>query len=169
MNGLKTVIRYLYKIVKPVSTVSNSVGMVALAAMMLITAADVLLRKLVNMPILGSNELVQYMLVVTVSLGFAYCALEKGHITIDLVISRFSPRVQAIINGVTGFFSVLLTSIITWQACIYITVLAKTKAVSPILYIPIFPFVGIIAFGIVLLFLVFLVHLLEFLDEVMKK
>ncbi len=169
MNGFSRITRYLYKTVKPISAFSNSIGIVALAAMMLITSADVLLRKLVNMPILGSNEIVQYMLAITVSLGFAYCALEKGHIIIDLLTSRLSSNARSTIYCVTGFLSLVLTSIITWQACIYITVLAKTEAVSPILSIPVFPFVGVVAFGFFLLTMVFLINFLEFLDEAMKK
>lgn len=168
MNGLKKTISYLYEIVKPVSTVSNSIGMVALAAMMFLTAADVILRKLANMPILGSYELISYMMAITISFGLAYCAIEKGHVTIDLLLSRLSRHTQAIMNSVTGLLGLVIAALMTWQTCVYITLLIKSGLTSTVLLMPVFPFVGIVAFGIAIFSLVLLLHFLEFLLEVMS-
>ncbi len=168
MNGLKKAISYLYKILKPISTVANSIGMVALTAMMVLTAVDVTLRKVANMPIQGSYELVQYMLAITISLGLAYCAIEKSHVNIDLVITRLSKRTQGIINSITGLLSLIFAAIMTWQTCVYITTLAKSGLTSTVLLIPVFPFVGIVAFGIALFTMILLIHFLEFLLEGMS-
>ena len=168
MNGLKTAISYLYKVLKPVSTVSNSIGMVALAAMMFLTAVDVTLRKLANMPIIGAYEMVQYMLAMTVSLGLAYCAVEKSHVNIDFVTSRLSARVQNILGSVTGLLSLIFAGLMTWQTGVYITQLASSQLLSQVLLIPVYPFVIIVTFGIAVFSLVLLAHFLEFLLEAMS-
>jgi TRAP-type C4-dicarboxylate transport system permease small subunit len=139
--------------------------MVALAVMMFLTAFDVTLRKLANMPIQGAYELDQFMLAITISLGLAYCAVEKGHVTIDLLTSRLSKRTQGIINSITGLLTLIFVAIMTWQTFIYITMLARSGLTSTVLLIPVFPFVIIVTFGIALFSLVLLVNFLEFLVE----
>ena len=57
---------------------ANGIGMVSLAAMMFLIAADVVLRYFFNKPITGDYELVQFMLVIMISLGLAYCGLRKA-------------------------------------------------------------------------------------------
>ncbi len=88
MNGLEKFIKSFYRIIKPINHVASSVGMILLAAMMFLTAADVVLRYSLNKPILGSYELTQYMLAIIISVGLAYCSIEKGHVTIDILTTR---------------------------------------------------------------------------------
>ena len=137
--------------------------MISLAAMMFLTVADVFLRYSLNKPILGSYELIQYMLLITIAVGLAYCGLEKGHVTIDTFTSRLSPRNRAIANSIVGFLGLVVTSLITWQACVYIIVLRESRVVSTVLLIPVYPFVAILAFGAAFFFLVLLLHFLEFI------
>ena len=167
MNGLQSIIDKLYKVIKPISTVSNTIGMVALAVMMFLTAIDVTLRKTLNMPIIGAYELVQFMLAITVAFGLAYCGVEKGHVTVDLVENRLSKRKRAILNMVTGFLGLVIAILITWQTCVHVTKI--TSVLSQVLLIPIYPFVILVAFGIALYTLVLLVHFLEFIREGAKK
>ena len=56
--------------------------------MMLLTAIDVTLRKTINFSILGAYELAQFMMAITIGLAMAQCGLEKGHIVVDVFISR---------------------------------------------------------------------------------
>jgi len=169
MSGLQGIIDKFYKVIKPVSTVSNSIGMVALAVMMILTAVDVTLRKTLNMPIIGAYELIQFMMAITVAFGLAYCGVEKGHVTVDLVENRLSKRNRAVLNMVTGFLGLVIAILITWQTCVHITKLYDSKVLSQVLLIPIYPFVGLVAFGIALYALVLLVHFLEFIREGTNK
>ena len=169
VNGLERFIKSVYRIIKPVSNVASSVGMILLAAMMFLTAADVILRYSFNSPIQGTYELTQYMLAITVVVGLSYCAIEKGHVTIDLLTTRMSRRTRAIFDSVTGFLGLVVAALMTWQTCIHIVMLQKSELVSTVLLIPVFPFVAIVAFGIAFYCVVLIVQFLESVMEGMKQ
>lgn len=168
MGGLQRIIARFYKVMKPVSTVSNGIGMVTLAAMMFLTVSDVVLRKM-NMSIivlsLGSYELIQFMMAITISFGLAYCGIEKGHITVDILENRLSKRTRGMLSMVTGFLGLIIMGLITWQTCVHIINLRESGLLSTVLLIPVYPLVGLVAFGIALYTVVLLVHLLEFIQE----
>ena len=169
MDGLQQIINKCYRVIKPLGNIVSSIGIVLLAAMMFLTAADVLMRYLFNKPIVGSYELIQYMMATAIAMGLAYCAIEKGHVTIDVLLSRLPRRTCAIINSVTGLLSLLIAALITWQSCVYIVKLQQSQLVTQVLLIPVYPFVVIVAFGIAFYFVVLIVHFLEFLAEGLKE
>jgi TRAP-type C4-dicarboxylate transport system permease small subunit len=138
--------------------------MVALAAIMFLTAVDVILRKVANMPIPGSYEVVQLLMATCVGLGLANSGLKKAHINIDLVITRLSRKVQGILGIITGVIALVVIGITTVQTCILITVRIASQLTSTV-YIPIFPFVIIVAFGFILYFVVLIIHFMEYLKE----
>ncbi len=159
---------WLNRVVRPSSGVLHSVGVGVLAAMMLLTVADVTLRKVFNRPIVGSFDLTEYMMAIVVSLCLAYCAVNKGHVRVGLVVERLPQRVQAVIDSITGLFSFALFSLITWQCFIYMKLLIASGLTSTVLYIPVFPFVGVVAFGSAWLSLALLVDFFEFLSQAVK-
>ncbi len=169
MSGLETVIKSLYRIIKPVNNIAGSVGMVCLAAMMFLTAADVFLRYSFNKPIMGSYELIQYMLVITVVVGLAYCELENGHVILDVITSHFPRRTRAIVNSITGLLGLIVVSLITWQTCIYTIILRKSQVASTVLLVPVYAFVAIVAFGVAFFGVVLVLHFLEFIRDGIRK
>jgi TRAP-type C4-dicarboxylate transport system permease small subunit len=143
--------------------------MAGLAGMMFLTVADVFLRYAFNRPILGSYELVQYMLLITVGVGLAYCALEKGHVTIDTVTAHLPRQARAIVNILVGFLGLVVTVLIAWQTCVYVISLKESQVVSTALLIPVYPFVAFLAFGIAFFCLVLLMQLLELVLNGMRR
>jgi len=163
---LERLIRKAYEATKPVIGILNNIGLVALVGMMFLITVDVSLRKILNMPILGSYEVVQYMMVVTIGFGMAYCGLHRGHINVDLVIDRLPRRARTIMGCITGFLSLAVSIIVVWQAFVYVLQLKQGLKISPVLLIPVYPFAGIVAFGLALYAIVLLIHFWEFLMEV---
>jgi TRAP-type C4-dicarboxylate transport system permease small subunit len=166
---LKKLIGTIYQKLSPVTGVANAVGMVALAAMMFVTALDVFGRKLFNSPILGSYEIIELLMAISIGLGIAYCGMQKGHINIDLVIMHFSKKANAILGIVTGFIAFVVIGIATWQTIIYITKRISTNAVTTVLYIPIYPFIAVVALGLALYCIVLFIHWLEFIHQATTK
>ena len=89
-------------IVDPVSKIFNSIAAGVLTAMMILTGFDVTLRYIFNRPIPGSYEITQYMMPIVVVFGLAYCALEEGHVRVELLTSRFPVRAQAFMNSIAS-------------------------------------------------------------------
>lgn len=156
----------LSKAIYPVSRVLNSIGVVFLAVMMFLTAADVILRYVLNRPVTGAYELTEFMMAVVVAFGLAYTQLKKGHIIIEIVISRFPPRVQAVINSITCAVFLGLFALIAWRTIIRAESLRVGGFVSGALGIPTFPFVYLVALGSIILCLILIVNLLEYLAQV---
>jgi len=160
---------YLDKVLKPVSRAVNSVGTGILMLMVVLMGVNVGLRYLFERPIPGTVELEEFMLAVLVFFGVAYTAVQKGHVRIDLVVSRFPQPVQAVVNSITSLFSLGLCFLIVWRS----VVLAQTNwhygATSVILHVPLFPFMFVIAFGSALLCLVLLAEFLHSVAQVARS
>jgi len=159
----------LNKLVHPAVGVLHSAGVGVLAVLMLLTAGDVTLRYVFNRPIIGSYDLTEYMMAIVVSFGLAYCAFFKGHVRVDLVVSHFPRRVQAVIDSITGLLGVVLFSLITWQSFEYMTLLFDSGLKSTVLLIPRFPFVGLVCLGSAFLTIVLLANFLEYLSRAVRK
>ena len=158
-----------YTMIKPVSNVANSVGMVLIAAIMFLTALDVILRKTLNTPIMGAYELTQFMMAAALGLSMAHCGLEKGHVTVDVLIALFSRRVQGMIGCLTGLMGVVMAVIMTWQMVVYIQMVHQSNKVSAVLLIPVYPFVTVVTIGIALYAVILFLHFCEFLSGALKK
>jgi TRAP-type C4-dicarboxylate transport system permease small subunit len=155
--------------VHPLVRIINSVAAAILVAMMFLTAMDVLLRYLFNRPVSGAMELTEYMMVILVSLGLAYCGFVKGHVSVEVLTSRFSPKIQAILNCITYFLSFGFFSLITWQSIKYIRLMFKSNLISAVLHIPVFPFVAVLSLGSLVFSLVLLVDFLGYLSQVVNE
>ncbi|MBM3211991.1 TRAP transporter small permease [Candidatus Poribacteria bacterium] len=164
-----SIIKTLGRTVHRISQVVNSVGIGIIVAMMLLTTVDVSLRYLFNRPILGSVELTEFMMLLVVALGLAYTQLKKGHIFVELIVSRFSSRVQAVIESIGFFLCLVMYLLIVWQAVVQAKVQWVHGVKTGALMIPKYPFYFILAFGCLLLCLVFLIDLIESLSRVVRK
>lgn len=162
-------IHSLNRVVNPLVRIINSVAAGVLAAMMFLTAMDVLLRYIFNRPISGAMEITQYMMVILVGFGLAYCAFVKGLVSVEVLTSRFSPRVQAILNSITYLLSFGFFSLVTWQSIKYIRLMFESNLVSAVLLIPTYPFVAMLALGSFVFSLVLLVQFLNYLSQVVNE
>lgn len=166
---LNRIWRPFERTVRRISTAANIAGVSVLVMMMLLVTMDVLLRYCVNRPVKGSFEVVEFMMATVLCLGMAYTGVRKGHVAVELVVSRFSPRAQAFIDSFNYLVSLSLFFLISWKAVAQAQVLRVSHSVSSVLDIPIFPFVLVVAFGSGLLGLVFLVNFIDSLSRVRRK
>jgi TRAP-type transport system small permease protein len=158
-----------YKVLRPVSGMLHKIAGGILAVMMLLTAADVLLRYIFNSPIMGSYDITEYLMGMLVALTIAYGATRKGLIKVELITDRLPPRTRAVLEIVSSLLGVGLLSLITWQSYIYTVIQANTHISSSVLHIPRYPFIGIVTFGLACLTLVLLADLIDNIARVVKK
>ncbi|MBA7680813.1 hypothetical protein ES703_89134 [subsurface metagenome] len=127
------------------------------------------MRRLFNSPLTFSYELTGAMLVLVVFFTVAYCGIQKSHIGIDILVSRFPPKARAITNAFVYFLSICLLGAITWRSIFYAIYFLHQGRVSGILGFPYYPFVFAVAFGSLLLALVLLVQFLNFINKAVSK
>ncbi|MDD3619639.1 MAG: TRAP transporter small permease [Desulfobulbaceae bacterium] len=141
---------------------ANWIAAAALILMMLLTTLDVVLRLFKN-SIPGTYEIIGLLGAVVASFALGYTSVEKGHIAVDFLVMRFSPRVQALAGAVNALVAAVLFGLITWQSLLYAVDLMKKGQVTLTVQLPIYPFVFGIAAGCGLLALVLAV---EFLHDI---
>ena len=144
----------------PLSRVTNYIASVTLFFMMLLTITDVILRKTVSKSILGTVEVTEFMMVILVFFTLAQTEILDGHVKVDLVISRFSARAQAFVDMVTQFTCFLLFVLFTWSVLVYSAEMKASGEVSQDLWLPIYPFIYVVAVGCALLSLTLLIKFL---------
>jgi TRAP-type C4-dicarboxylate transport system permease small subunit len=157
------------RVTHPIVSVLKSIAMGILVIMMFLTAMDVFFRYIFNRPITGSYELIEFMMATLVAFGIAYCAVIDGHVSVDLVVARFSEKTQAIIGSITSLLSLCLFILITWQNILYIRENFHSKLTSAVLFIPVYPFIVAMAIGFAVLCMVLLTNLFRYLSEATTK
>lgn len=166
---LAKVADWLNKGLHPLTTILNSIGISCVLIMVLLVFANVVGRYIFREPIFGTYEMVTILTGTIAAFGIAYCAVAKAHVRVDLVVSRLPRRTQAIIDSIMGIIAIGVLSLATWQTYeLMMTQIARGRIVGH-LDIPLYPFGGLIAFGIGLLTLVVLTDLLRSLAEVFRK
>jgi tripartite ATP-independent transporter DctM subunit len=156
------------KIINYLSLGVNSIGVTILVMMMLLTVVDVILRYCFNKPISGALEISQFMMAIIVGFALAYTGTKKGHIVIDVVLQKLTPRTQAVINSINYFLSLATFAVITWRSAWYADLLHTRTAASSVLGIPLYPFVYIVAIGSGIYCLVLLYNLYEHLSGIIR-
>ena len=157
------------KISYPTSRIVNIVGAIVLAMMMFLVAVDVTLRYTIDLPVKGSVELVELMMIIVVFLAVAYTASQRGHVAIELVSTRLPKRVQSILDVFTSFLSLVFIVLIIWRSILRGITMWQDHHVTIVLGIPIFPFLYIIAFGCALLAIILIANILDSLAQAIKK
>ena len=171
MRGLTTSIGLLLnrKNIKTGIIRINTISQIALVLMMFLTAADVILRYIFNSPILFAQEITEFSLVVCVSLGLSYCAIEKNHVSVDIIASKLPKRVLAVLDCFTGMLTIVFFLIIAWRSFIHMAYLAGNRVTSLTLFIPVYPFVGVVGVGFALFTIVLVMDLIDSIYGVFEK
>lgn len=129
--------------------------------MMMLTVADVLARYFFVRSITGVYELVGFLLICAMTWGMAYCQIQKRHIRVTFLLERFSQKTVAIINILVWFAGFCLMSVMFWQVAVLAKRYFLNGAVSDKLLIPFFPWIVLLAIGIVMLALIFIKDLVH--------
>ncbi|GAB6146084.1 TRAP transporter small permease [Desulfocicer niacini] len=159
----------LTKISKTATGIMIAICSTVLAMMMFLTALDVGLRYLFNRPLAGAFELVEYMMAIIVPFSIVYCAYEKAHVSVELILERFPLGVQRFFDLFTTAVSIIFVSLIAWQNFLYIGECYVSEMTSAVLLIPAYPFAVPLAIGILTFALILLLHLSQALSEDLKK
>ena len=155
--------------VYPVSRLTSRIASGILFLMMLLTIADVFMRKVFSRSILGTVELTEFMLVILIFFSLAQAEVLNSHVKVDLVMSRFGERAQGLVDMITQLACFLLSGLITWSTVIYSEEMGASREVSQDLWIPIYPFVYIVALGCAIFSLTLLIKFFMALIRVVKS
>jgi TRAP-type C4-dicarboxylate transport system permease small subunit len=115
--------------------------------MMALTVLDVFLRYFFNKPLLGLQEITEFMLVTFVFFSLPYALAHDDHIRVDFVLERFPIKIQQFINPVILSLSIALLLAITVMGILKGFQMKEANYISSILSIPVYPFYFVVSLG----------------------
>jgi TRAP-type C4-dicarboxylate transport system permease small subunit len=102
------------RFVERVSYGTGYAGALVLLAIVILTMVEVISRYVLQNPLILSDELGGYALVVSTFLGMAYCAAEKGHIRITFIVERIGPLAAGRIRVFTLALGLVFMAVAAW-------------------------------------------------------
>lgn len=95
-------------------------GGLVLLAIIVLTMVEVISRYVLKNPLILSDELGGYAMVVVTFLGLAYCAQEKGHIRITFIVERLKPLLTGRIRIFTLVLGVAFVAVAAWVSWMFL-------------------------------------------------
>lgn len=153
--------------VKEVSNLLDKLAGMCIFAVMLLVVSNIIFRVVFSKPILGTYELVGFLTALGIALALAYCAFQDGHIAVSFIMEHFPKKMQAVINVLTNTTALLFWSLTVWYTGKFAHTTMMNGMVSPTAEIPIYPFIYLVALGLLGLCLVISYKLSVALKEVL--
>lgn len=166
MITLTNLITYLEKVIVPINKLGYYIASFLVCCLMILTFADVTGRYLIR-PVTGTYELTGIFLSLIVFLSLGYTQIQKGHISIGVLVEKFPPRVQAIVDVVTYLVILITLILMTQQTWIYAE--RSSNNVTGELGIPVYLFIFIGGIGILLFALAILLDLLKAIQKAVSN
>ena len=123
-----------------VSEVFMWFGGILLICITLLTVGDVFGRSVLSVPIHGTIELVQMMLVCVTFSGIVYTTAKNGHVKVELILSRFPKSGQHILTAVMLLIGAAAFALLSWQLGISAVESDAAGLHTSSLHIPLAPF-----------------------------
>ncbi|QXM25017.1 TRAP transporter small permease [Elioraea tepida] len=127
------------RVVGPGRLAAGLLVALALAAMAVVTALDVIGRYLLNAPLPGSYELVGLLLAITVFAALPLATLGREHVVVDVLDHLLPPRLVALQRAVTEAAAGAVLAVLAWQLWLRGERLALEHATTNLLAIPLAP------------------------------
>jgi TRAP-type C4-dicarboxylate transport system permease small subunit len=133
----------VYDGLKFVSKILNFIAGITLTLMMLLTVADVSLRA-AGHPIIGTYEIVALSLAVVIGFGIPKVSLDKGHVYMEFLLEKLSPRGKDLMNIFTRLLVLVLFIFIGYNLFNVGAEFHASGEVSPTIKLPFYP----VAYGV---------------------
>jgi TRAP-type C4-dicarboxylate transport system permease small subunit len=158
-------ISFLERVSNKLSKWFSWIGGIALLSLTGIACANMLMRPL-GIPITGAYELVGFFGALVVALPLGYAQINRSHISVDILATRYSTRTKKIMNAISSFLCMIFFILVAWETADYATAIWKRGETSETLRIIYHPFVYLVALCCLLLSFVLLVDFLKSLIPV---
>lgn len=143
------------------------IAAIALTIMMLLTATDVILR-IFSRAIIGSFEVVEFLMAVVVPLSIAYCEKKRQHICVDLIVQNFPQKVRPWFDLITSIITFLLYFLIMYQCWLNIATVKDDSLTSSVLLWPVWPFTIPCVIGFLLTALLLINHCILVFQQIRR-
>lgn len=149
----------LVLVTKALVTTAAYVAGAVLVALMLLTAADVAGRAILNEPITGVFDLTHFAVLTMAFLGLGYTGFLGEHISIEMLYQKMSRPVRRALDRLSNLMGAVLFGLIAWRAVVQADIVLRIGEASQLLNIPFYPFYWLLALGAALFAFVMLLRI----------
>ncbi len=123
-----------------ITGILEKLGSYVLVGMVLLTSADIFMRRVFNSPFSFTFELTEYFLVIVAWSYIAFTTSKGRHVSVDTLTTYFPPKARKVTLYIGDFITVILLGLIAWQSFLQGTNVYGQGATSAILHWPKWPF-----------------------------
>jgi TRAP-type C4-dicarboxylate transport system permease small subunit len=170
MSRFKAAAQNLERITMPWLRLIGGISTAILVVMMLVTVIDASGRRLFGRPIAGTYEFVSFLLCLLFFGSIVYSGLEKNHLSIVVLTSRFPIRARKVVSGIGRLLSSIFTGMISWR--LILSALNEKAAGTTgmqLTSVPLYPFIFVGALGMAILCWIFLLEAIQLLGSASEK
>jgi TRAP-type C4-dicarboxylate transport system permease small subunit len=139
-------------------------GAFCLVGLMCLIVANVIVRPF-GQVIMGTYELSELIIVITVSFALVFTALKKGHIAVDAITSRLPNRAQQILRCFSSFFFLSIIVLIAYTNFNFTRKVLLGGEETDLLKVPFLPFRLLWVLGLIFFCLVLFINLYKTLSQ----
>lgn len=132
-------------IIKKIASILSIVGFASLIIIMFLITIDVLMRKIIDVAIPGSYEIVERLLLLLVFASFAYGQTNRSHIHVTMFVSKFPRPVGMALFGIFSLLSFIGCALMAYALVLQGQYAFTAGTWTPVLQIPLYPFFYIAA------------------------
>lgn len=142
----------------------NFVACITLVLMMLLTCADVVGR-LLGHPVPGAYDLMGFLAAATIAFALAQTTVNRGHISVELVVRRLPLSVQKTIFALVQLFGLTLFCLLAYESFIYGAEMKRAGEGSLTIQLPLYPILYGLGFSALLTCLILVADTVQGLSQ----
>jgi TRAP-type mannitol/chloroaromatic compound transport system permease small subunit len=148
----------------------GGISAVLILFIMMVTVVDVVLRYIFKAPLKGSYEFCEIFFLSSVFLGLAYTQSFRGHVNVDILISRLSARTNLILEICMFLIALSIGGLLIWQGTeAFLRSLSTGEYRWGLIQIPLWPARLMIPVGVCALCLKMIGELLTDFGELLNR
>ena len=155
----------IQRIAKKIFSLTDFFAGICFFSVMALVLANILMRKLFNLPIMGTYELVGLLTATGLGFALANCEINNGNVAMSLFTDKMPKKIRGIIAVIIHLLSLGFWGVVVSRLFIYGSSTFTRGWVSSTSSIPIYPFIFILGFNTLCLCLVLILKLSNSLSD----
>jgi TRAP-type mannitol/chloroaromatic compound transport system permease small subunit len=148
----------------------GGISAVLILFIMMVTVVDVVLRYIFKTPLKGSYEFCEIFFLSSVFLGLAYTESFRGHVNVDILISRLSDQTNLVLEIFVLLISLPVGGLLIWQGTLaFLRSLSTGEYKWGLIQIPLWPARLMIPVGVAVLCLKIVSELLTDFHKLLSR
>lgn len=144
-----SLLRSLDRLVKLLIGLALSLAGIGMLFIATIGTADVITYLVLNQPFPGATESVEVLLAATVAMTMPYAQRRHGHIVVDIVVQRFSPRGRRVAAFGSLLTGLICMALLAWRAwALALESIALRETAETLYSFPVYPWKVVFALGL---------------------